>query len=100
MKGICSASLQPTAKCFGAKTCRKTLAAAASYGATGSPLVDGNLVLSIQAALARQPSRWIRQPGLSSGKRAMTDPVYSSPVAFDLAGTRCIAVFKGGASWA
>ena len=67
------------------------------WGYAGSPLVDGNLVIVDSGGVGASTVALDKTTGALQWKAGDDEAGYSSPVAFDLAGTRCIAVFKAGA---
>ena len=52
---------------------------------------------SMRAARAHRPWRSIRYTGAVKWKAGNDGAGYSSPVAFDLGGVRCVAIFKADA---
>jgi outer membrane protein assembly factor BamB len=62
-----------------------------------SPLVDGNLVILDSGGEGASTVALDKTTGALMWKAGNDAAGYSSPVAFDLAGTRCVAVFKGDA---
>ena len=67
------------------------------WGYSGSPLVDGNLVILDAGGPGASTVALDKITGAVKWKAGSDGAGYSSPVAFDLAGTRCIAVFKATA---
>ena len=67
------------------------------WGYAGSPLVDGNLVIVDSGGVGASTVALDKTTGALKWKAGDDEAGYSSPVAFDLAGTRCIAVFKADA---
>jgi outer membrane protein assembly factor BamB len=67
------------------------------WGYSGSPLVDGNLVILDAGGLGASTVALDKTTGALKWKAGHDQAGYSSPVAFDLAGIRCIAVFKANA---
>jgi outer membrane protein assembly factor BamB len=67
------------------------------WGYAGSPLVDGNLVLVDSGGEGASTVALDKTTGALKWKAGSDSAGYSSPVAFNLAGTRCVAVFKGDA---
>ena len=67
------------------------------WGYAGSPLVDGNLVIVDSGGVGASTVALDKTTGALQWKAGDDEAGYSSPVAFDLAGTRCIAVFKADA---
>jgi outer membrane protein assembly factor BamB len=68
-----------------------------SWGYSGSPLVDGNLVILDAGGPGASTVALDKIAGAVKWKVGSDAAGYSSPVAFNLAGTRCIAIFKAGA---
>ena len=66
-------------------------------GIPGSPLVDGNLVIVDSGGLGASTVALDKTTGAVKWKAGHDEAGYSSPVAFDLAGTRCVAIFKADA---
>jgi outer membrane protein assembly factor BamB len=67
------------------------------WGYAGSPLVDGNLVIVDSGGVGASSVALDKTTGALKWKAGNDEAGYSSPVAFDLAGTRCVAVFKADA---
>jgi outer membrane protein assembly factor BamB len=67
------------------------------WGYAGSPLVDGNLVIVDSGGAGASTVALDKTTGALKWKAGDDGPGYSSPIAFNLAGTRCVAVFKGDA---
>ena len=67
------------------------------WGYAGSPLVDGNLVIVDSGGAGASTVALDKTTGALKWKAGDDGSGYSSPVAFNLAGTRCVAVFKGDA---
>jgi outer membrane protein assembly factor BamB len=68
-----------------------------SWGYSGSPLVDGDLVILDAGGPGASTVALDKSTGAVKWKTGSDDAGYSSPVAFTLAGIRCIAVFKAAA---
>ncbi|MGA7391612.1 MAG: PQQ-binding-like beta-propeller repeat protein [Terrimicrobiaceae bacterium] len=68
-----------------------------SWGYSGSPLVDGNLVILDAGGPGASIVALDKTTGAVKWKAGSDGAGYSSPVAFNLAGIRCIAVFKAAA---
>jgi outer membrane protein assembly factor BamB len=68
-----------------------------SWGYSGSPLVYGNLVILDAGGPGASTVALDKTTGAVKWKAGSDGAGYSSPVAFDLAGTRCVALFKGDA---
>jgi outer membrane protein assembly factor BamB len=64
------------------------------WGYSGSPLVDGNLVILDSGGEGASTVALDKTTGALRWKAGNDEAGYSSPVAFDLAGIRCIAIFK------
>jgi outer membrane protein assembly factor BamB len=67
------------------------------WGYAGSPLVDGNLVIVDSGGPGASTVALDKSTGALQWKAGNDEAGYSSPVAFDLAGTRCVAIFKADA---
>ncbi|MGC2578224.1 MAG: PQQ-binding-like beta-propeller repeat protein [Terrimicrobiaceae bacterium] len=67
------------------------------YGYAGSPLVDGNLVIVDSGGVGASTVALDKTTGALKWKAGDDEAGYSSPVGFDLAGLRCVAVFKADA---
>jgi outer membrane protein assembly factor BamB len=67
------------------------------WGYAGSPLVDGNLVIVDSGGVGASTVALDKTTGALKWKAGDDEAGYSSPVAFDLAGIRCVAVFKADA---
>jgi outer membrane protein assembly factor BamB len=67
------------------------------WGYSASPLVDGNLVILDAGGPSASTVALDKNTGVVKWKAGSDGAGYSSPVAFDLAGTRCIAIFKADA---
>ena len=67
------------------------------WGYAGSPLIDGNLVILDAGGEGASTVALDKTTGALKWKSGDDVAGYSSPVAFDLAGTRCVAVFKADA---
>ncbi|HEY5706210.1 MAG TPA: PQQ-binding-like beta-propeller repeat protein [Terrimicrobiaceae bacterium] len=67
------------------------------WGYAGSPLVDGGLVIVDSGGESASTVALDKTTGTLKWKSGNDSAGYSSPIGFDLAGTRCIAVFKGDA---
>jgi outer membrane protein assembly factor BamB len=67
------------------------------YGYAGSPLVDGNLVIVDSGGVGASTVALDKTTGALKWEAGDDEAGYSSPVGFDLAGLRCIAVFKADA---
>jgi outer membrane protein assembly factor BamB len=67
------------------------------WGYAGSPLVDGGLVILDSGGEGASNVALDKTTGAVKWKAGSDGAGYSSPVAFDLAGTRCVALFKGDA---
>jgi outer membrane protein assembly factor BamB len=67
------------------------------WGYSGSPLVDGNLIILDAGGPAASTVALDKITGAVKWKAGSDAAGYSSPVAFNLAGTRCVAVFKADA---
>jgi outer membrane protein assembly factor BamB len=67
------------------------------WGYAGSPLVDGNLLILDAGGSGTSTVALDKTTGAVKWKAGSDGAGYSSPVAFNLAGTRCIAVFKEAA---
>jgi outer membrane protein assembly factor BamB len=67
------------------------------WGYAGSLLVDGNLVIVDSGGGGASSVALDKTTGALKWKAGNDEAGYSSPVAFDLAGTRCVAVFKADA---
>jgi outer membrane protein assembly factor BamB len=65
------------------------------WGYAGSPLVDGNLVIVDSGGVGASTVALDKTTGELKWKAGDDGPGYSSPVAFNLGGTRCVAIFKG-----
>ena len=67
------------------------------FGYAGSPLVDGNLVIVDSGGVGASTVAVDKATGAVRWTAGNDEAGYSSPVAFDLGGVRCIAVFKADA---
>jgi outer membrane protein assembly factor BamB len=67
------------------------------WGYAGSALVDGNLVIVDAGGPGASTVALDKTTGALKWKAGNDEAGYSSPVAFNLAGTRCVAIFKGAA---
>ncbi len=67
------------------------------FGYAGSPLVDGNLVIVDSGGVGASTVAVDKATGAVRWKAGNDEAGYSSPVAFELGGTRCIAIFKADA---
>lgn len=67
------------------------------WGYAQSPLIDGNLIILDSGGEGASTVAFNKTTGALKWKAGDDTAGYSSPVAFDLAGTRCVAVFKGEA---
>ena len=67
------------------------------WGYSGSPLVDGNLVIVDSGGLGASTVALDKTTGALKWKAGNDAGGYSSPVAFNLGGTRCVAIFKADA---
>ena len=67
------------------------------FGYAGSPLVDGNLVIVDSGGVGASTVALDKATGEMRWKAGNDEAGYSSPMAFDLGGVRCIAVFKADA---
>ena len=67
------------------------------WGYAGSPLVDGNLVIVDSGGVGASTVALDKTTGALKWKAGDDGAGYSSPVAFKLAGSRCVAVFKADA---
>jgi len=65
------------------------------WGYAGSPLVTGNLVILDSGGEGASTVALDKTTGALKWKVGNDAAGYSSPVAFNLAGTHCVAVFKG-----
>lgn len=68
-----------------------------NWGYSGSPLVDGNLVIVDAGGPGASTVALDKTTGAVKWKSGSDGAGYSSPVALNLAGIRCIAVFKATA---
>ena len=68
-----------------------------SWGYSGSPLVDGDLVIVDSGGGGASTVALAKATGALKWKAGNDAAGYSSPVAFNLAGTRCVAIFKANA---
>jgi outer membrane protein assembly factor BamB len=64
------------------------------WGYSGSPLVDGNLVIVDAGGPGASTVALDKTTGAVKWKVGSDGAGYSSPVALNLAGTRCVAIFK------
>lgn len=64
------------------------------FGYAGSPLVDGNLVIVDSGGAGASTVALDKTTGALRWKAGDDEPGYSSPVAFNVGGTRCVAIFK------
>ena len=67
------------------------------WGYAGPPLVDGNLVIVDSGGVGASTVALDKATGALKWKAGDDGAGYSSPVAFNLAGSRCVAVFKADA---
>ena len=67
------------------------------WGYSGSPLVDGNLVIVDSGGPGASTVALDKTTGALKWKAGNDAAGYSSPVAFNLGGTRCVAIFKADA---
>jgi outer membrane protein assembly factor BamB len=67
------------------------------FGYAGSPLVDGNLIIVDSGGVGASTVALDKATGEMRWKAGHDEAGYSSPMAFDLGGVRCIAVFKADA---
>ncbi len=67
------------------------------WGYSGSPLVDGNLVILDPGGPGASTVALDKTNGAVKWKSGSDRAGYSSPVAFNLAGIRCVAIFKADA---
>jgi outer membrane protein assembly factor BamB len=67
------------------------------WGYSGSPLVDGNLVILDAGGPGASTVALDKTTGAVKWKAGSDGAGYSSPVAFNLAGVRCVAIFKADA---
>ena len=67
------------------------------WGYSGSPLVDGNLVILDAGGPGASTVALDKTTGAVKWKSGNDAAGYSSPVAFNLAGVRCVAIFKADA---
>jgi outer membrane protein assembly factor BamB len=67
------------------------------FGYAGSPLVDGNLVIVDSGGPGASTVALDKTTGAVRWKSGNDEAGYSSPVAFDLGGVRCVAVLKAEA---
>jgi outer membrane protein assembly factor BamB len=67
------------------------------WGYSGSPLIDGNLVIVDSGGVGASTVALDKATGALKWKAGNDEAGYSSPIAFNLAGTRCVAIFKADA---
>ena len=98
MKVICSALPQAIGKVLWSKNLQRDFGGIRQrWGYAGSPLVDGNLVIVDSGGVGASTVALDKATGALKWKAGNDEAGYSSPVAFDLGGTRCVAIFKADA---